>query len=98
VWPKNNIWYKYVSSKSAEGSADYDLLIGIEMNAFLLCFLLTWSNMLMVFLPVPADFVYSAPTPLLPLSVQYFSAGFVQKIMSLENEFDYSHRTSKADI
>ncbi len=28
--------------------------------------------MLMVFLPVPADFVYSVPTPLLPLSVQYF--------------------------
>ena len=68
--------------KSAEWSVEYDMLIGIKIKAFLLCFLLTWSNMLMIFLTVPADFVYSAPTPLLPLSVQYFSASLLKNYVS----------------
>jgi hypothetical protein len=39
--------------------------------------------MLMIFLPVPADFVYSAPTPLLPLSFNFFLPACT-KIMPLD--------------
>ncbi len=41
--------------------------------------------MLMIFLPVPAEFVYLAPTPLLPLSVQYFSASLSKNYAARQN-------------
>jgi hypothetical protein len=54
--------------------------------------------MLMIFLPVPADFVYSAPTSLLPLFVQYFSASLSKKLRRLKINLSIVTELQKADI
>jgi hypothetical protein len=54
--------------------------------------------MLMIYLPVPADFVYSAPPPLLPLSVQYFSASLSKKLCRLKINMSMVTKLQKADI
>ncbi len=77
-------------------SLEYDMLIGIKIKAFLLCFLLTWSKMLVVFFPVPADFVYSAQPSAHCCSSAIFFCRLVQKVMPLMKKFGYSSRSSES--
>ncbi len=72
------------------------MLIGIKINAFLLFFLLTWSKMLVVFFPVPADFVYmyctQPPARCCQLSTIFFCRPIQKKARAIQKKKEKKER------
>ncbi len=72
------------------------MLIGNKINAFLLCFLLTWSKMLVVFFPATAVFVYmyctQPPAQCCQLSTIFFCRPIQKKARAIQKKKEKKER------